>query len=148
MTTNTAQAFDMFFTDEQIQTKGTEKSTAEGSDAPLPVASSKPKIIKADKVEEKLLSHPGEILKTKYLDRNALSISQAARDMDMPANRLAAIVKGERSITANTAVRLGLYFNTPALTWLQMQMNYDLQQENTANLQDLKSRVRPFLKSA
>jgi len=88
--------------------------------------------------------HPGQRLKRDYLDNNALSISQAARDMDMPANRLAAIVNGDRSITANTAIRLSIYFGMPAHFWMDLQKEYDLMLEKSKNYADLKKRVRPF----
>ena len=56
----------------------------------------------------------------------ALSINQLARDLDVPPNRVSAIVNGTRSITADTALRLGTYFSVSPETWLGLQSDYDL----------------------
>ena len=55
-----------------------------------------------------------------------LSINQLARDLDVPPNRIGAIVNGTRSITADTALRLGTYFHVSPETWLGLQIDYDL----------------------
>ena len=55
-----------------------------------------------------------------------ISINQLARDLDVPANRISAIVSGARSITADTALRLGTYFRVSPETWLGLQIDYDL----------------------
>lgn len=55
-----------------------------------------------------------------------LSINQVARDLDVPPNRISAIVNGTRSITADTALRLGTYFQVSPETWLGLQIDYDL----------------------
>ena len=56
----------------------------------------------------------------------AISINQLARDLDVPPNRIGAIVNGTRSITADTALRLGKYFAVSPETWLGLQIDYDL----------------------
>ncbi len=55
-----------------------------------------------------------------------LSINQLARDLDVPPIRISAIVNGARSITADTALRLGTYFHVSQETWLGLQIDYDL----------------------
>ena len=55
-----------------------------------------------------------------------LSINQLARDLDVPPNRIGAIVNGMRSITADTALRLGTYFGVSPEIWLGLQTGYDL----------------------
>jgi len=55
-----------------------------------------------------------------------ISINQLARDLDVPPNRISAIVNGVRSITADTALRLGTYFHVSPETWLGLQIDYDL----------------------
>jgi addiction module HigA family antidote len=55
-----------------------------------------------------------------------ISINQLARDLDVPPNRISAIVNGARSITADTALRLGTYFRVSPETWLGLQLEYDL----------------------
>ena len=70
--------------------------------------------------------HPGEILLEDFMKPLGISINQLARDLDVPPNRIGAIVNGTRSITADTALRLGTYFGVSPETWLGLQMDYDL----------------------
>jgi antitoxin HigA-1 len=70
--------------------------------------------------------HPGEILLEDFMKPLGISINQLARDLDVPPNRIGAIVNGTRSITADTALRLGTYFGVSPGTWLGLQMDYDL----------------------
>src|SRR5437667_12823837 len=61
--------------------------------------------------------HPGEILLEDFMKPLKISINQLARDLDVPPNRIGAIVNGTRSITADTALRLGTYFRVSPETW-------------------------------
>jgi antitoxin HigA-1 len=70
--------------------------------------------------------HPGEILLEDFMKPFGISINQLARDLDVPPNRIGAIVNGIRSITADTALRLGTYFRVSPETWLGLQLDYDL----------------------
>ena len=70
--------------------------------------------------------HPGEILKEEFMDPYAISANKLARDIDVPANRITEIIAGRRTITADTAVRLGIYFGIEPEFWLNLQTNYDL----------------------
>jgi addiction module HigA family antidote len=70
--------------------------------------------------------HPGEILQEDFLKPMGISLNQVARDLDVPPNRIHAIVHGTRSITAETALRLGTYFGMSPQTWLNLQAEYDL----------------------
>jgi addiction module HigA family antidote len=70
--------------------------------------------------------HPGEILLEDFMKPLGISINQLARDLDVPPNRIGAIVNGTRSITADTALRLGTYFGVSPETWLGLQVDYDL----------------------
>ncbi len=70
--------------------------------------------------------HPGEILLEDFMRPLGISINQLARDLDVPPNRVGAIVNGTRSITADTALRLGTYFGVSPETWLGLQIDYDL----------------------
>jgi len=65
--------------------------------------------------------HPGEILLEDFMRPLGISINQLARDLDVPPNRIGAIVNGTRSITADTALRLGTYFRVSPETWLGLQ---------------------------
>jgi addiction module HigA family antidote len=70
--------------------------------------------------------HPGEILLEDFMKPLRISINRLARDLDVPPNRISAIVNGTRSITADTALRLGTYFGVSPETWLGLQLDYDL----------------------
>lgn len=70
--------------------------------------------------------HPGEILFEEFMRPMELSINALARGLDVPPNRISAIVNGKRGISANTALRLSKYFGTSAELWLGLQNEYDL----------------------
>lgn len=69
--------------------------------------------------------HPGEILKDE-LDAIGISALQLSRALHVPNNRLYQILRGERGITADTALRLGRYFGTGPELWLNLQKLYEL----------------------
>lgn len=70
--------------------------------------------------------HPGEILTEEFMKPLGISINRMARDLHVPPNRIHSIVHGNRSITADTALRLGAYFGVTPETWLNLQTEYDL----------------------
>jgi addiction module HigA family antidote len=70
--------------------------------------------------------HPGEILLNDFMRPLAISINRLARDLHVPPTRIHGIVHGARSITADTALRLGVYFNVTPETWLNLQTEFDL----------------------
>jgi addiction module HigA family antidote len=70
--------------------------------------------------------HPGAILMEDFLKPMGISINKLARDIDVPPGRISTIVNGKRSITADTALRLGLYFGVSPELWLNLQTDYDL----------------------
>ena len=70
-------------------------------------------------------AHPGEILADE-LESLDLSSAELARTLDVPANRISQIIAGKRSITADTALRLGRYFRSSADLWMNLQKIYDL----------------------
>ncbi len=70
--------------------------------------------------------HPGEILREEYLAPLAMSANQLAAKLHVPSNRISAIVRGTRGMTADTAIRLGIYFNTSAQFWMNLQKMYEL----------------------
>lgn len=69
---------------------------------------------------------PGEIIKEDYMVPLNLSQNRLARDLDVPVGRINQIIHGRRSITADTALRLGRYFDTSPELWLGLQNDYDL----------------------
>jgi addiction module HigA family antidote len=69
--------------------------------------------------------HPGEIL-AEELEEIAVTPTALARQLRVPANRITQIVQGKRSITGDTALRLGHWFGTSAQFWLNLQSAYDI----------------------
>ena len=69
--------------------------------------------------------HPSEVLRDE-LDVLGLSANALAKAIDVPANRVTAILHAERSITADAALRLGRYFNTTAQFWLNLQQSWQI----------------------
>lgn len=70
--------------------------------------------------------HPGETIKEDYLVPLNMSVNQLAKALGIGAARLNEIVRGERGVTADTALRLARYFQTSAEFWLGLQSLYDL----------------------
>jgi len=70
--------------------------------------------------------HPGEILLEEFMKPMDISINRLARDIAVPPGRISGIVNGKRSITADTALRLGKYFSVSPQTWMGLQAEYDL----------------------
>lgn len=70
--------------------------------------------------------HPGEVLLEEFLKPMGLSQNRLAVDIGVPPRRINEIVLGKRSITADTALRLGRYFKMSPQFWLGLQMDYDL----------------------
>lgn len=80
------------------------------------------------KKQKKLpLIHPGEILLEEFLKPMGLSQYRLAQDAGMPQSRITEIIKGRRSITAETALRFAKYFGTTAGFWLGLQAEHDLE---------------------
>ena len=69
---------------------------------------------------------PGEILNEEFLKPLGLTANALAKAIGVPANRITAILKDQRGITGETAIRLGTFFKTSAEFWMNLQMTYDL----------------------
>ncbi|RKX69552.1 MAG: addiction module antidote protein, HigA family [Spirochaetes bacterium] len=78
---------------------------------------------------------PGEILSEEFLDPMCITAYRLAKDTNMPATRISEILKGRRKITADTALRLSVYFGNSADFWLGIQDEYDLRRQRT-NIED------------
>lgn len=87
---------------------------------------------------------PGEILLEEFLRPLEVSQEQLAGDIDVPKSRVTAIVKGDRSITADTALRLGEFFDTSPEMWMNLQADYDLRQARRTSWPDIKLRIRKY----
>jgi addiction module HigA family antidote len=88
--------------------------------------------------------HPGEILLEDFMRPMEISINRLARDIGVPPGRISTIVNGKRSISADTALRLGIYFGVSPELWLGLQVDYDLRVAR----QNSKIIVTPLQKAA
>lgn len=89
------------------------------------------------------LSHPGEILLMDWLEPLGLSQYALARAIGVPPRRINEIVKGQRGITVDTALRLGAFFGTDAQSWINLQTHYDTQRARES-MADVIGRIRRF----
>jgi addiction module HigA family antidote len=83
--------------------------------------------------------HPGEILQEEFLNEYHITAYKLAKDTNIPATRISQIVKGRRSITADTALRFSKYFGTTPDFWLGLQVEYDLREESSLKAKEIKA---------
>lgn len=88
----------------------------------------------------RITTHPGEVLQEEFLVPLAMSARQLAEKIDVPANRLTDIIRGRRGISADTAQRLAVYFDTTPVFWMNLQANHDL---SMAARENDYSRIKP-----
>ncbi len=88
--------------------------------------------------------HPGEILMEEFLTPMGISQYRLAHDISVPPRRINEIVHGTRSVTADTALRLGRYFGISPQFWLNLQAHFDLEQEQDRLGDRLEQEVRTF----
>jgi len=86
--------------------------------------------------------HPGEILREE-LDALGLSAKALSKTLDVPVNRITLILRGQRSLTADTAPRLARYFGTTPELWLNLQKTWDLRRAEIESGQQINKRVKP-----
>jgi antitoxin HigA-1 len=88
---------------------------------------------------EKLLNiHPGEILLEEFLKPLNITAYRLSKDIGIPQTRTSEILKGHRSITADTALRLSYYFGNSAKFWLGLQNDFDLEEEKKSKSLEFK----------
>jgi antitoxin HigA-1 len=87
--------------------------------------------------------HPGEVLYEDFVVPTGISIHRLAMDLRVPANRIAEIVKGERAISADTALRLARYLGTSPEFWLGLQSDYDLEKAKDQLAATIEREVHP-----
>ena len=87
---------------------------------------------------------PGEILNEDYLVPAGISIHKLAMDIHVPVSRVYEIVKGERAITADTALRLARYLGTSAEFWMNLQSKYELRKAIDQRAAKIAAEVRPL----
>lgn len=90
--------------------------------------------------------HPGEILLEEFLIPMEISAYKLSKDIGIPQTRISEIVKGNRRITADTALRLSLYFGNSAKFWLGLQDDYDIEEESISKNKEFKM-IRQFDKN-
>jgi addiction module HigA family antidote len=88
--------------------------------------------------------HPGEILRTEFLDEMDLSQYRLAVDTGIPHSRVTAIVRGKRGITPDTALRFARYFGNSAEFWLGLQKEYDLRKVRSESGSRIEKEVVPL----
>lgn len=88
--------------------------------------------------------HPGEVLREEFLEPMHLSQNRLALSIRVPAPRISEIVRGKRSITADTALRLGRFFNMSPQFWMNLQAQYDLAVTEDEHRHRIEREVRPL----
>lgn len=81
--------------------------------------------------------HPGEILQEEFLTPFSITAYRLSKDIGIPQTRVSEILKGNRRITADTALRLSKYFGNSAKFWLGLQDDFDLEEEQLAKGESL-----------
>ncbi len=91
--------------------------------------------------------HPGEILKEEFLDEMKISAYKLAKDLKIPQTRISQIILRKRRISADTALRLSLYFNTSAKFWIGLQDDFDIEEAMNKNKDSIQS-INQYVKIA
>ena len=91
----------------------------------------------------RVTTHPGEILSEEFLRPLDMSLNALAMALRVPATRIGAIVKGGRSVTADTALRLARFFGTSPEFWMNLQATYDLTKAKLESGEVIERDVRP-----
>ena len=88
--------------------------------------------------------HPGEILLEEFMKPMGISARQLASDIDVSPSRISELVNGQRPITADTALRLGLFFGMEPRFWLNLQSEYDMRMADRQLRAKIARRIRVF----
>jgi antitoxin HigA-1 len=92
---------------------------------------------------DRVTTRPGEVLSEKFLGPLGMSVNALAMALRVPAIRIGSIVKGERSVTADTALRLARFFGTSPEFWMNLQAMHDLTRARQENRKTIERDVRP-----
>ena len=92
--------------------------------------------------------HPGEILLEDFMKPMGITARQLSADIDVPPSRVSEIVNGVRPITADTALRLGLFFSMEPRFWLNLQSEYDMRMATRKLQKEIEPRIRVFRMAA
>lgn len=85
--------------------------------------------------------HPGEVLEKEFLEPLGISAYRLSKETFIPQTRISQILKGKRRVTADTALRLSMYFGTSAYFWLGLQNDFDVEQERNNKLEEFRQIV-------
>lgn len=91
--------------------------------------------------------HPGEILSEEFLKPLQISAYRLSKEVRIPQTRISEIIKGNRRITADTALRLSVYFGNSPKFWTGLQDDYDLEAQQI-NLEETLKAIKPYQESA
>jgi addiction module HigA family antidote len=87
--------------------------------------------------------HPGEILREEYLEPLEMSVNALSKALHVPTTRINEIVRENRGITADTAMRLARYFGTSERFWLNLQTEYELRKAQINKAEQVAREVQP-----
>ncbi|HEX4583083.1 MAG TPA: HigA family addiction module antitoxin [Acidobacteriaceae bacterium] len=88
--------------------------------------------------------HPGEILREEFLVPHRISMNRLAQGLHVTAGRISDIVNGRRGITADTALRLSVFFGTTPEFWINLQTTYDLSKEQAEHMSEIERDVHRY----
>ena len=91
--------------------------------------------------------HPGEVLKEEFLNPLTITAYRLSKEIGIPQTRISEIIKGNRRITADTALRLSIYFGTTPKFWLGLQDDFDLEDEMNNKIKELE-KIRSYKEDA
>ncbi|MES2138095.1 MAG: HigA family addiction module antitoxin [Bacteroidota bacterium] len=91
--------------------------------------------------------HPGEILQEEFLLPLEITAYKLSKDIGIPQTRVSAIIKGNRRITADTALRLSKYFGNSAKFWLGLQDDFDIEEERNEKKAELNA-IKQYTRNA
>jgi addiction module HigA family antidote len=83
--------------------------------------------------------HPGEVLKEEFLDPMGISVYRLSKETGLSQTRLSQIIKGKRSVTAETAIKIGKFFGVAAEFWMNLQSLYDIEEAKKQYRKEIKS---------
>ena len=92
--------------------------------------------------------HPGEILLEDFMKPMGISARQLAANIDVSPSRISDLVHGRRPITADTALRLGLFFSMEPRFWLNLQTEYDMRVTKRTQQEKIAAKIRVFRQQA
>jgi len=93
--------------------------------------------------KNRITTHPGEVLREEFLKPLGITANALALALRVPANRIGDIVKCDRAVSADTAMRLARYFGTSAEFWINLQSMHDLTKARAQAGKKIEQDVRP-----